>query len=392
MAEASRLDSKWSIKFLLGCSAKDYLVSLNPDIEMSLESALCQEFIAKVLTSSATSYFVSGTSAFSYLLERADIPREGTVLLPAFTCEKLLLPLFAGHRPFRLVDNNPNWVTPELEQYQAAYTKDAAAIVLIYVWGYAPRGLEAIVEWARSKRLLIIEDVASAFGLSKDGRPFGSLGDCLFGSFGYDKTWELGGGGFCSGPNLGGDKSARGIGRVTDRYNPLIKLGRRIRLFPVRQRLLKAIGLSSNGILAPSQQISQMIGDAIPHIRRSFVDPMNSRLANTNKFLAAGAGFVGDQKSAFSFVVPNNDQGIGVRLLAELQDRNSALRMLRRAKIWVGTDYAYPLDHWALPGTTPNAQRLGRHILSFITNERNQSVDPCIDLLNEWSQGEQRQA
>jgi hypothetical protein len=370
----------------------DYLVGLNPDIEMSLERALCQEFIAEVLTSSATSYFLSGTSAFSYLLERADVSREGVILLPAFTCEKLLLPLFSGHRRFRLVDNHPNWVTPELDQYQAAYSKDTAAIVLIYVWGYAPRGLEAIVEWARSKRLLIIEDVASAFGLSKDGRSFGSLGDYLFGSFGYDKTWELGGGGFCSGPNLGGEKSALGIGRVTDRYNSLIKLGRRIRLFPVRQLLLKAIGLSSNGILAPSQEVRQMTDNAIPQIHRSFVDPMNSRLANTNRFLESGAGFVGGQTPAFSFIVPNNDQGIGVRLLAEVQDRNSVLRMLRRAKIWVGTDYAYPLDHWALPGTTPNAQRLGRTILSFITNERNQSVDPCIERLNEWFQGEQRQA
>ena len=135
-----------------------------------------------------------------------------------------------------------------------------------------------------------------------------------------------------------------------------------------------------------------MVGEAIPQIHRSFVDPMNNRLANTNKFLEAGAGFHAGQESAFSFVVPNNDQRIAVRLLAELQDRDTVLKMLRRAKVWVGTDYAYPLDHWALPGTTPDAHRLGRNILSFITNERNQSVDACIQKLNERFLGEQRQA
>jgi DegT/DnrJ/EryC1/StrS aminotransferase family protein len=365
-------------------------MSLTPDIEMSPESNLCEEFITEVFTSSATSYFLSGTSAFSYLLERCHIPRGGFVLLPAFTCERLLLPLFARHQRVRLVDNHPNWVTPELDQYQAAYSKETAAIVLIYVWGYAPRGLEAIVEWARSKRLLIIEDVASAFGLSKDGRPFGSLGDVSFGSFGYDKTWELGGGGFCFGPNLDSEKSARGIGGITARYNPLIKLGRRFRLFTMRQLLLKTVALSSNGTLAPSPEVRRMIRDEIPQIHQSFVVPMNKRFANTSKFLEAGAGFRGGQKP--TFFAPNNDQGIGVRLLAELRDRNSVLKMLRQAKVWVGTDYAYPLDHWVLPGTTPNTRRLGCNVLSFITNERNQSVDPCIQKLNEWFRAEQRQA
>src|SRR6201986_125822 len=217
--------------------------------------------MAEVLTSSATSYFLSGTSAFSYLLERCDIPREGVVLLPAFTCERLLLPLFARHQRYRLVDNHPSWITPELDQYQAAYSKETVAIVLIYIWGYAPRDLNAIVEWARSKRLLIIEDVASAFGLSKDGRPFGSMGDMSFGSFGYDKTWELGAGGFCSGPKLPSEKSMRGIGTITSRYNSLIKLGRRLGSFTGRQLLLKSVALSSNGRLAPSAKDGKMSRD-----------------------------------------------------------------------------------------------------------------------------------
>jgi hypothetical protein len=289
------------------------------------------------------------------------------------------------------VDNHPNWVTPGLDQYQAAYSKETAAIVLIYIWGYAPRDLEAIVEWARSKRLLIIEDVASAFGLSKDGRPFGSLGDASFGSFGYDKTWELGGGGFCSGPKLQSEKSTRGIGKITSRYNSLIKLGRRLRSFTLRQLLLRSLALSSNGSLVLSSQVRQIIRDAIPHIGQSFVGSMSKRLANTSKFLEAGAGFPGGQELVFSFIVPNNDQRIAVRLLAELQDRDTVLKMLRRAKVWVGTDYAYPLDHWVLPGRTPNAHRLGHNILSFITNERNQSVDACIQKLNERFLGEQRQ-
>jgi DegT/DnrJ/EryC1/StrS aminotransferase family len=367
-------------------------LNLSPYIERSPESKLCQEFMAEVLTSSATSYFLSGTSAFSYLLERCHIPREGVVLLPAFTCERLLLPLFARHQRYRLVDNHPSWITPELDQYQAAYSKETVAIALIYIWGYAPRDLEAIVDWARSKRLLIIEDVASAFGLSKDGRPFGSLGDMSFGSFGYDKTWELGGGGFCSGPKLHSEKSTRGIGRITPRYNSLIKVGRRLRSFTMRQLLLRSVALSSNGSLAPSTQVREMIRDAIPDIGRSFVGSMSKRSASTSKFLEAGAAFHAGQESAFSFIVPNNDQRIAVRLLAELQDRDTVLKMLRRAKVWVGTDYAYPLDHWALPGTTPDAHRLGRNILSFITNERNQLVDACIQKLNERFLGEQRQA
>jgi hypothetical protein len=350
---------------------------------MPRESSLCQEFVVEVLKSETASYFLSGTAAFSYLLDVAPIPSEGVILIPSFTCEKLLLPLFARKQRFRLVDNEPNWVTPELAQYEASYSEDTAAIVLVYVWGYAPRDIRAIVEWAKRKRLIIIEDVASAFGLSKDGLPFGSVGDYMFGSFGYDKTIELGEGGFCAGKTLQPESRGRGIKQVPARYNSLIKSGRRVRIFQLRTLLLKTIAAGASSELWPMAEMRERICSTIPSIDEIFVARMKNRLKNTMRFLGARDQPECSRTPGFTFFVPNNDQGIAVRLLARFSDRDSVLRGLRRAGVWVGTDYAYPLDHWTLPGTAPAAKILGRSVLSFITNERNQSIDVCVQKLRE---------
>jgi len=346
---------------------------------------VCQEFVANVLALEQTAFLGSGTSAFSFLLDRSGLPADGVILIPDFTCEKLLLPLLLQNRRFRRVDNHPDWVTPELEQYQAAWCEKTVAIVLIYIWGYVPRQLEAIVDWAKKKRLTIIEDVATAFGLSKNGVPLGSIGDYAFGSFGYDKTWELGGGGFCVGLDLTSKKRGHGTKQIPIRYNSLIKFGRRVPFFFARHLLLRSIALSTQGALTASAEIRDRIQGAIRNIRQSFVEPMMARLANTKKFAVAFDYVRGSQKPRDCLFVPNNDQGLGVRLLARYEDRNSVLQSLRRDKIWVGTDYAYPLGHWVHRGSGPQARRLANQVLSFITNGRNQTVDLCVEQLTKIS-------
>jgi hypothetical protein len=349
---------------------------------MSLENDLCQMFVAEVLNSETASFFSSGTSAFSYLLDRIPIPREGTILVPSFTCEKLLLPLFARNQRFRLVDNHPDWVTPELDQYQAAYSEDTAAIVLIYVWGYAPRELTAIVNWARNKQILIIEDIASALGLSKGRQAFGSLGDYVFGSFGYDKPWEFGEGGFCAGTGFQPQGRGKGIRRISAKYNSLIKFGRNIPVFQLRSLLLRTIAARASGTLQPLAEVRDRIRGVIPTIDKTFGAAMRARFINTENYLGTVDQTRRSEAPAWTFFVPNNDQRIAVRLLGRFSDRDSVLRQLRQAGVWVGTDYACPLDHWALPGTASSATTLGRDVLSFITNERNRSIELCIQKLN----------
>lgn len=354
------------------------------DAAVSAGRPLCDEFVGKVLTLESAAFFGSGTSAFSFLLDRCGLPDDGVILIPSFTCEKLLLPLFSQNRRFRLVDNHPNWVTPELDQYEAAYCEKTAAIVLIYIWGYAPQRLEAIIDWAKRKGLIVIEDIATAFGLSINGNPLGTLGDYAFGSFGYDKTWELGGGGFCVGPDLNGEDHGRGVSQIPSWYNSIIKLGRRTTVFRARQLLLRAIALKARGKLAPSTEIRDRIRKAISRMPQSFVAPMMRRLENTRKFLATARQLKNPQVLKNALFVPNNDQRLGVRLLARFENRDAILRELRRGSVWVGTDYAYPLEHWVHQGSTPNGRNLARHILSLISNERNDSIDNCVQKLREW--------
>ena len=45
-----------------------------------------------------------------------------------------------------------------------------------------------IVELCRQRGIFVVEDVAQAFGGDREGRPFGSMGDVSFLSFGRGKT------------------------------------------------------------------------------------------------------------------------------------------------------------------------------------------------------------
>src|SRR5260370_27523566 len=84
---------------------------------------------------------------------------------------------YAGAKPV-YVDIHPVSFTMDPRRIEAAITDRTKAIIPVHLYGQ-PADMDPILEIARRRNLLVIEDAAQAHGEEYKGRPAGSLGDIL---------------------------------------------------------------------------------------------------------------------------------------------------------------------------------------------------------------------
>ncbi|MEW6047116.1 MAG: DegT/DnrJ/EryC1/StrS family aminotransferase [Bacillota bacterium] len=102
------------------------------------------------------------TTSFSFIATATSIVRTGA------------RPVFADVDPTTL-----NVGAPEIER---ALTPRTRALVVVHLFGN-PAAMDAILNLARRRGLLVVEDMAQAIGASFQGRPVGSFGDAAVISF-----------------------------------------------------------------------------------------------------------------------------------------------------------------------------------------------------------------
>jgi dTDP-4-amino-4,6-dideoxygalactose transaminase len=96
-----------------------------------------------------------------------------------------------GARPI-LADVDPESQNVTVETIGAALTAKTKAIIVVHLAGW-PCDMDPIMEFARGKGLVVIEDCAQAHGAVYKGRQVGSLGDVAAFSFCQDKIITTGG-------------------------------------------------------------------------------------------------------------------------------------------------------------------------------------------------------
>ena len=135
----------------------------------------------------------SGRLALEIALRACLIKAGDEVIVPAFCCSAIVLPILAvGALPVLAdCDTELNLTAKTVD---AAITKKTRAIVVPHLFGN-PAEIGAIVELARGKDVRVIDDAAQALGATIDGRFVGSFGDLGILSFGAEKIcFGLGGG------------------------------------------------------------------------------------------------------------------------------------------------------------------------------------------------------
>ena len=116
------------------------------------------------------------------------------ILLPVNICE-IIYPVIikSGMVPvFYDVDETCGNAT--LASIDAAYSGSETVLLAVHNFG-APLEIDRICEWAKSRKIFLIEDVCNALGAHFHNKALGSWGDAAIFSFGYAKIIEYGVGG-----------------------------------------------------------------------------------------------------------------------------------------------------------------------------------------------------
>jgi dTDP-4-amino-4,6-dideoxygalactose transaminase len=124
----------------------------------------------------------SGTSALHLALLAAGVgPGDEVITVPFTFIATVSAIAYTGATPV-FVDIDPRTFTMNVAAIEAAITPRTKAIMPVHLYG-RPADMDPIVEIARRRGLVVIEDAAQAHGAEYRGRRAGSLGDMACFSF-----------------------------------------------------------------------------------------------------------------------------------------------------------------------------------------------------------------
>lgn len=181
-----------------------------------------------------------GRSAIQVALESMNLPLGSEVLLPSFSCTGVVMPVLqAGLKPvFVDVDEQFN---SRFESIIEADGPNVRAVIVPHLSGCWAQDLENILEWAKDRRIFVIEDAAQAQGLTYHGKPAGTFGDVGIFSTHMGKLIHGSGGGWLVSDN---PEIIHSLYQRTFNTEPEASVNRRIKCFVSNyMQSLKAQGM-----------------------------------------------------------------------------------------------------------------------------------------------------
>lgn len=151
------------------------------------------DFFCSYFYTSEVLLFASARSAFIFLLKNLKLPEGSKVILPKhrFYIYEKILPFFGLKPVFAPVDNN---LLLDVEKINEFIDKDTKMIIALHLFSRSCN-IEKLKQICKNNNIILVEDVAHAFGSTYNLRPLGSFGDFSLLSFGTGKHLVAFGGG-----------------------------------------------------------------------------------------------------------------------------------------------------------------------------------------------------
>jgi len=157
------------------------------------------------------SLFLSGRCALYHLIKSLNLPKNSRVIVQAFTCEAVVLPIIAnGFKPI-YVDIEKETLSMDINDLRKQAVPQRGIIIIQHTFGMTPKYRNDILKLAKENSLIVVEDLAHGFDpkifesnssisqspniyfLLSFGRskPFSSVFGGAIGSFNKDLNFKL---------------------------------------------------------------------------------------------------------------------------------------------------------------------------------------------------------
>jgi perosamine synthetase len=140
----------------------------------------------------------SATAALHLSLTAYGFKEGSKVLVPAITFASTATAILCNKLEPVFVDVDSQTISLSMEDLEEKYTKDCVAVMPVHMGGH-PVPMDDVIDFARSKKLAVIEDCAHCAGGSYKGKKLGTWGNIGCFSFEEKKCMTSGDGGMvCS--------------------------------------------------------------------------------------------------------------------------------------------------------------------------------------------------
>ena len=168
------------------------------EINWITEGPKAKEFCQKLCDLIGVKYGVfapNGTLSLYLALRAIGVGPGDEVIVPDFTFIASANAVeMTGARPV-FVDVNAEDLQINVKDCERVLSDKTKAIMPVHLYGFTPDMTE-VMQFAKDKNLLVLEDAAQALGIKWEGKGCGSFGDVASFSFFADKTLTTGEGGF----------------------------------------------------------------------------------------------------------------------------------------------------------------------------------------------------
>ncbi len=106
---------------------------------------------------------LTGRAALFMLLQSLKVPNHSEVLIQAFTCEAVVLPILANHLKPIYVDIESESFSMQENDLQKKLSPKSKVLILQHTFGIEPKSRTKILEIAKKNNLIVIEDLAHGF-------------------------------------------------------------------------------------------------------------------------------------------------------------------------------------------------------------------------------------
>ena len=318
----------------------------------------------------------SGTVGFFQILKNLSLNYDDEILIPDFICEIVAVPLLNTGVKFQLVDVANGQILPNLRSYQKKYNINTKAILLAYLWGYVHKDLSEIVQWAREKGLIIIEDIASSYGMEYKGKKLGTFGDYAFGSFGQGKIINFGQYGFYTMPmkKTSIQRDFPLFSREILNYVEFVKKIRHIKNNFLRKCLFIFLAKIHPLYLGYSFNYHEL--KCLYRMLLDFPKIKAQRKKNCEYI------FQNIKSNTHVTLYPvNNDQLVASRICCT-SGRGTLLQKFQKNNCWVGSDFRYPISKLLNIPTEINTANISDRVFNILTDPDNPTLEKVLYLIN----------